>query len=436
MPRAINRLSARQVASQRKVGMHADGGGLYLRVTKKGSRQWVFVFHWQERRREMGLGGVDGVAKVDLTDARKLAAAAREKLADKRNPIDDRQAAEAGPKAGTGDTFGEVAEALVAGLEAGWKNAKHKAQWRSTLKTYCAPIWAMNVGDVATDDVVACIRPIWMVKPETAERVRGRMERVLDAAVVHGKRSRELANPARWKGHLALILPPKQKLSRGHHAAMPYSEVPAFWPNLRQRPALAARCLELTMLCGLRTNEALGARKAEFDLTTAGAEVWTVPPERMKGKKGHKREHRIPLGGRALAIVREALADTANTGAYLFPSAKNDARPMSNMAMEMLMRRMGYGDEVIGRNKDGSKKRNAGDKANYTVHGFRSAFRDWGGEATEFPDWLLEMCLAHVVGNAVERAYRRGDALDKRREVLEAWDGYVTGGVGLALAAE
>ena len=288
-----------------------------------------------------------------------------------------------------GETFGDFALKLVETIETGFRNAKHRAQWRTTLTTYAAPIWNKRLADIETDDVLACLKPIWQTKAETASRVRGRIERVLDAAAARGLRSRE--NPARWRGHLANLLPKRQKLARGHHAAMPFDDVPAFIERLHEVAGMSARAIEFVILTASRSGEALGARWSGIDLD---AKVWTVPASRMKAG----REHRVPLSDRAVEIL--AVLAEAKIGEYVFPGAK-PGRPVSESALPKAMRRIGAG--------------------HYTVHGFRSAFRDWAGERTNFSREIAEAALAHVVGDATERAYRRGDALEKRRALMEAW---------------
>jgi integrase len=257
------------------------------------------------------------------------------------------------------------------------------------------PLRAKRVDEVTTEDVLAVLRPLWSRTPETASRLRGRIERVLDAAKAKGLRTGE--NPARWRGHLDVLLPRRRRMTRGHHAALPFEQLPAFLERLRVRPAVAARALEFTILTAARTGETLGARWSEIDMASG---VWTVPAERMKART----EHRVPLTPAALAILKEVrpLLGTANDG-LVFPGQKR-GRPLSQMAMVMLMRRM----EV----------------ADYTVHGFRSTFRDWAGDATNFAREVVEAALAHTVGNAVERAYRRSDAFAKRQRLMEAWAGY------------
>ena len=286
-------------------------------------------------------------------------------------------------------TFGKVALAYVEAHEASWRNAKHRAQWRSTLETHCKPIWGTAVDKIATEQVLAVLQPIWLTIPETAARLRGRIEVILDAARAQGHRTGE--NPARWRGHLDKLLAKPGKLSRGHHAAMAYRDVAAFVARLRARDAVAGMALEFTILTAARSGEVLGARWREFDLV---AKVWAVPGSRMKAG----REHRVPLSGRALAILEKLRA--ARAGEFVFPGQR-PGRPLSGMSLEMLLRRMKVEDA--------------------TVHGFRSSFRDWCGEETSFPREIAEAALAHVAGDATERAYRRGDALDKRRQLMEAW---------------
>ncbi|MFL9827178.1 tyrosine-type recombinase/integrase [Rhodoplanes sp. SY1] len=381
-------LSNRKVETA-KPGKYEDGRGLRLVVSGTGARKWVLRYMRAGRRVEMGLGSFPTVtladARAQATDARRLLDAGRDPLAARRSE----RAAAAG-----GATFGAFALTLLDTIEAGFRNEKHRAQWRATLTTYAAPIWSKRLADIDTDEVLACLKPIWQTKPETASRVRGRIERVLDAAAARGLRSRE--NPARWRGHLANLLPKRAKLSRGHHAAMPFDQVPAFLAKLRAMEGISARALEFAVLTAARSGEVLGARWSEIDLD---AKVWTVPASRMKAG----REHRVPLTGRCVAILT-ALAET-KVSEFVFPGAK-PGKPLSVMALTMVLRRAKRGD--------------------LTVHGFRSAFRDWAGERTSFPREIAEAALAHVVGDATERAYRRGDALEKRRRLMEAWAGYCT----------
>lgn len=395
MASSTNRLSAKGVASAKGPKIYSDGGGLYLRVAADGGKRWIFIFQRAGKRREMGLGGANDVT---LSEARAKAADARLAVRQGGDPISARRAENTPAIVRTGDTFGEVANEVIDGLEAGWKNDKHKAQWHSSLKRFCGPIWSMPVDAIRTDHVKACLTPIWSKLPETADRVRGRLERVLDASVVMGKRDPDLANPARWKGHLQLILPTRGRVRAKHHPAMPFEELPAFMVSLRGREALAARALELLILCCNRTGEALGARVSEFDLAK---KEWTIPAERMKAGV----QHTIPLVGRALKLVGE-LIETAE-GGKLFPGGGKTGQ-LSDMSMEMLLRRMRV--------------------SKYTVHGMRSTFRDWAGDCTEHPEEIAEQALAHTVGSAVRRAYRRSEALTKRRALMVDWDEFAMGG--------
>lgn len=286
-----------------------------------------------------------------------------------------------------------MADSVRESLSTGFRNAKHIAQWKSTLETYAAPLSGLPVDTVSTDDVLAVLKPIWSTKAETASRVRGRIEKVLDAAKAKGFRQGE--NPARWRGHLDHLLPRPSKLARGHHAAMPYEIVAAFVVLLRSRDAMAAVALELCILTAARSGEVLGMRWSEINMDK---EVWTVPANRMKAG----REHRVPLSKSAMAILAR-IAPVSSTGEYAF-AGQSPGKPLSNMAMEMVLRRMKVEDA--------------------TVHGFRSSFRDWAGNETNFSREVVETALAHVIGDKAEQAYRRGDALDKRRTLMEAWADY------------
>jgi integrase len=373
------RLTARRVETA-KPGKYSDGGNLYLIVSPSGSRKWVLRFTWRGKAREMGLGSANSVT---LADARERAASARRMITQGLNPIDERK------RAGGVPTFGEMANEVREALSAGFRNEKHKAQWKSTLATYAAPLSSKPIDTVTTDDVLTVLKPIWQTKAETASRLRGRIEKVLDAAKAKGFRDGE--NPARWRGHLDHLLSKPSKLKRGHHAAMPYEDVAAFMGELRQREAMAARALEFCILTAARSGEVLGLRWSEIDLNKA---LWMVPADRMKAG----RVHRVPLCGHAVGIVKQ-LAETAN-GEFVFAGYK-PGKPLSNMAMEMMLRRMKID--------------------NVTVHGFRSSFRDWAGNVSSFPREVVETALAHVIGDKAEQAYRRSDALDKRRKLMEAW---------------
>jgi integrase len=378
MSKQLHKLSARSVATLTKPGRHSDGGGLYLNITATGARSWVFMWKVAGKRREMGLGSL---RDVPLAKARERAADARQKLADGLDPIAVRDK----PKV---MTFGEAADALIESMSSSWSSNKHRAQWRMTLAVYCEPLRSKPVAEIGAEDVLKILQPLWATKPETASRLRGRIERVLGFARARGQRSGE--NPARWRGHLDALLPKRAKLMRGHHKAMPFDDLPAFMASLREREGIAPRALEFAILTAARSGEVLGARWDEVNLD---AGQWIVPATRMKAG----REHRVPLSARAVEILRQM--EQARFSEFVFPGLKRN-RPLSVMALDRVLRRM---------------------KVDVTVHGFRSAFRDWAGERTYFPREVAEAALAHLVGDAVERAYRRGDALEKRRLLMEDW---------------
>jgi integrase len=361
MSKQLHKLSARTVATLTKPGRHSDGGGLYLSISHSCARSWVFMWKVDGKRREMGLGSL---RDIPLAKARQRAAVAREMLVEGIDPL----AARDRPKV---VTFGEAADALIESMSSSWRNEKHRAQWKMTLTVYCEPLRSKPVAEIGIEDVLTVLQPLWTTKPETASRLRGRIERVLDFARARGQRSGE--NPARWRGHLDALLPKRAKLTRGHHKALPFDNVPAFMASLREREGIAPRALEFAILTAARSGEVLGARWDEVNLDAA---LWTVPAARMKGS----REHRVPLSERAVDILRQM--QQARFSEFVFPGLKR-SRPLSGMALEMVLRRM---------------------KVDVTVHGFRSAFRDWAGERTHFPREIAEAALAHLVGDAVERA--------------------------------
>ncbi len=375
----MGKLTARKVETA-KAGKYGDGGGLQLAVAPTGRKKWVLRFLWQGAPREMGLGSYP---EVTLAEAREKALAGRRLARSGVDPIAARKKGEGVP------TFGEIADEIAGQLAEGFRNEKHKAQWRMTLTVYAEPLRAKPVDKIETADVLAVLQPIWREKPETASRLRGRIERVLNAAKAKGYRTGE--NPAAWRGHLENLLPKPSRLSRGHHAAMRYQDVPAFVAMLREREAVAGLALEFAILTAARSGEILGARWFEIDLD---AKVWTIPAERMKAA----REHRVPLSEPALAILTKV--NEAKVSDYVFPGQRS-GKPLSVMALEMVLRRMGIEDA--------------------TTHGFRSAFRDWAGNETHFPRELAEHALAHVIGDKAEQAYRRSDALARRRELMDAW---------------
>lgn len=386
----IHRLSDVKIRSKLKPGRYGDGGGLYLEVASAGTKSWLFMWKVNGKRRAIGLGGYPAVS---LAKARSDAAKAKTEIAEGRDPS-------ASTKKRSMPTFSECVKQFLAVNKPAWRNDKHKAQWEMTLgDAYCRPIREKPVDTVTTDDVMKILSPIWTTKAETASRIRGRIERVLDYAKVKGWR--DGINPALWSGHLKHLLPARQKLQRGHHPAMPYKELPAFMEEIRKREAVAALALEFLILTAGRSGEVYGAVWDEFDLD---AGLWTIPAPRMKAG----REHVVPLSEAALGIVKRL--HEVRTGPYVFagqranPVAGRANCPLSTSAMEMLLRRMGKGE--------------------YTVHGFRSSFRDWAGDLTDFPRDLIETALAHRVGDATERAYRRSTALAKRKALLEQWASY------------
>ena len=402
MARSINRLSDRTVKSVSTPGRHGDGGNLFLIVDHlragaepgtKPAKRWAFIFRWDGKLKEMGLGSLTAVS---LGEARRLAGELRAMLAKNVNPIEARREAER--KRAAGRTFGDVAKQYHEAHKGAWKSRKVEKQWLPGLESYCGPIWSKPVETITTDDILNILRPIWTAKAETGRRTRGRIEAVLDAARARGLIDKDRANPATWRGHLSHLLPKSQKLQRGHHAALPYAEVAGFVRELRQREAMAALCLEFAVLTAARSGEAMGARWSEVDLE---GKLWVLPRERMK----RNREHRVPLSDRCVEILRQIEPIKSGPDSYVFPGTKV-GKPLSVMAMAMLLRRM---------------------KLPVTVHGFRSTFRDWAGDNTSFPREIFEEALAHQVGSEVERAYRRGDAIEKRRQLMSAWADYCAG---------
>jgi integrase len=393
MARALKRLTVREVASLKESGRHADGGGLYLRISPSGARSWGFMYVVAGKRTELGLGSV---ASLPLATARRVASEMREALAVGNDPKKV-LAPEVDPLTEQPKviTFGEFAEGYISGVEDGWKSDVHRKQWRSSLRDHASALSDVPITAVDTEAVLAVLRPIWLTKAETAKRVRGRIERILDAAKAHELRLGNTINPAAWRGHLALLLPSQKKVERGHHAALPYREAPAFFAKLNERTANAARCLEFTILTAARSGEALGATWAEMD---ADAETWTIPAARMKAAQ----EHVVPLSSGAISVLRSVMPSDLDIHDLVF-SVNGASR--SNMAMAMLLRRMGYG--------------------HVTTHGFRSTFRDWAGDETAFAREIIEQALAHTIQNKAERAYRRGTAIERRRALMQAWSDYI-----------
>jgi integrase len=395
MPREAAGLSARKVETIREPGMYADGGGLYLQVTRNGAKSWIFRFQLAGKRREMGLGSL---STLTLAAARERAQEARRDVLSAIDPIDAKRTRDAQKalEAARLMTFEDAATEYVRTHRAGWRNVKHAGQWTSTLRTYVFPtIGKLPIADVDTSLVVRVLSPIWTEKPETAGRVRGRVESILDWARVQGHRTGE--NPARWRGHLDHILPSRRKVARpGHHASMAYADVPKFFLRLQAHDGLGARALELAILTAGRTGEVLGARWDEIDFERA---TWTVPADRMKAG----REHRVPLSAPALTLLRKL--EAVRMGDFLFPGQR-PGKPLSNMSMAMVLRRM---------------------KLEATPHGFRASFRTWAAEMTTFPEPVVEMALAHTIEDRTVAAYQRGDLFDRRAKLMDAWAGYVAG---------
>lgn len=383
MARPEKKLSSQEVKSLTSPGRHSDGGGLYLSIDASGRRRWVFMYTSNGRRVELGLGST---STRSLKEAREDAASLRASLARGLDPRVERS------KSTTKPTFGEFADEYVEAMRPSWRNAKHAAQWSMTLTEYAKPLRRLPIDAVTTEEILRTLRPIWRRTPETAERLRGRIENVLSSAKAKGLRGGE--NPAAWKGHLDQLLPKRQRLTRGHHAALPFNDLAEFFGNLSAKSATAARALQFLILTAARSGEVLGATWSEVDLDRG---LWVVPASRMKAGK----EHRVPLSEAALNVLRSVDVGLRPDD-YLF-WGKSPDRPLSNMAMSMLLRRM---------------------VPNVTVHGFRSSFRDWAAEVSAFSHEVCEMALAHTIPNKAEAAYRRGDLLDKRRELMGAWANY------------
>jgi len=397
--RAIGQLTALKVEKAKKPGMYADGGGLYLRVTPEGACNWVLRYMLDRRPRWMGLGPL---ALYSLAEARARAHDARRKRHEGIDPIEARRAERARQRldAAKAITFKQCAETFIASHRAGWRNGKHAGQWSATLSTYAYPIiGALPVQAIDTGLVLKVLELIWKAKPETASRLRGRLENILDLAKVRGYRDGE--NPARWRGHLDKLLPPPSKVRQvEHHAFLPYAELPGFLVALREQEGIAAYALEFLTLTAARTSEVIGARWREMNLLD---KTWTVPATRMKAR----REHRIPLSARALDILKgmQGIRSNDDPDTFVFTGRKPGA-PLSNMVFLMLMRRMGRSD--------------------LTAHGFRATFKTWASECTSFQNEIAEAALAHVIGDKVEQAYRRGDLFEKRRRLMQKWATFCT----------
>jgi len=395
MPKVARELNAMQVMRLKTDGSYAVGGvaGLLLRV-EDGSREWVLRFVVNGKRRRMGLGAV---RDVSLAQARELARAARLKIKDGQDPIDDRRAQRRSAKLAKAKalTFRRACAMYIAAHEREWRSSKHRQQWVNTLDTYAAPVLgALDVAEIDTDDVLLVLEPIWANKTETATRVRGRIEQILNWATVRGSRTGE--NPARWRGHLDQLLPTPSKIATvRHQPAIPFADAPALVAQIYRANGQAAQALLLQILTAGRSGEVLGARWSEIDLDQA---LWVIPAERMKAK----REHRIPLSRQAVALLR---TQPVVAGCDLvFPSRSKMAAPLSNMTLTALLRRM---------------------QAPCVPHGFRSTFRDWAAETTRYPRDVVEMALAHAISDKTEAAYRRGDLLAKRADLMQDWADFV-----------
>lgn len=393
MARIIERLKPLSVTKAVKPGLYCDGGGLNLQVSPTGSKSWLFRYMRNGKAENMGLGSIH---TVDLTEARRMALECRKLLQEGKDPKAERDAAIASSKLANARvmTFRQCAEAYIKTHRHGWKSEKHASQWENTLRDYAFPTMGeVPVNAIDTDLVLKCLSDIWTVKTETATRVRGRIESILDWATA--SKYREGENPARWRGHLKNLLAAPSKVAPViHHPALPYDEIADFMKVLRALDGVSSLALEFTILTAARTNEVIGATWTEIDIDKA---IWTIPASRMKAGK----EHRVHLSKRALEILKLLREQKQNS--YVFPG-KRESKPLSNMSLLMTLRRM--------------------KRADLTAHGFRSTFRDWASEISTHPKEVADMALAHTVSDKVEAAYRRGDLLQKRRQLMEDWARY------------
>ena len=393
MSRVKHKLTAKFAESKKQPGYYSDGGNLYLRVAQSSSKSWAFYYKANGKRHELGLGSYP---TVTLSEAREKAETLRKQISQGIDPLDEKRRLNEAKelKKAKLTTFKQCAGEYIKTHSPGWKNAKHLQQWQNTLSQYVYPVFGeINAQHVDTQLVLKCLDPIWLVKNETAGRVRGRIESILDFATVH--KYREGENPARWKGHLdQLLAKPSKVQKKEHHSALSYSDVPSFIDSLKDYPGISAKCLEFTILTAARTGEAIGATWDEINLTD---KVWTIPASRMKAAN----EHKVPLSKRALKLLGEMAAIRYND--FIFPS--NGKKGISNMAMLTLLRRM--------------------DRPDITVHGFRSSFRDWAAEQTDYQNFIIEMALAHTIKNEAEAAYRRGVLLEKRALLMQDWADYL-----------
>lgn len=392
------KFSARAVAMMGKPGRHADGDGLYLVVDTSGAKRWLFMFTWAGKRREMGLGGL---SKVSLAAARDKASEARALLGQGINPLEARQASNAAP------TFGVFADAYIKAQAPGWKGAKTEPGWRNTIENHAAALTDKRLDSITTADVEAVLLPLWTTKAETAQKLQNRLERILDAA--KAKKLRSGDNPARWRGHLEHLLSKRLKLTKGHHPSMPFAALPAFMAALDDVDGMGALALKFAILTASREAMVTEAVWSEIDLPSR---MWTIPAVRMKGdiNEARGKAFQIPLSAAAIAVLEKAgrvrFADPKGPD-YVFLSAKPGS-PMSNSTMDKVLDL--YGAPWV---PEGERS--------FVPHGFRSTFRDWAGEETDFEDSVVEFALAHKVGTPTERAYRRASALKKRVKLMEAW---------------
>jgi integrase len=391
--RREKRLSALSASRESEPGLYPDGKGLYLRIGPSGAKSWIFRFRAGGKRRDMGLGAYPAIT---LAEARQKAEECRKSRTSGIDPVETRKAQVMAQRLEDAKavTFREAAERYIAAHSAGWRNSKHAAQWPSTLETYVYPVFGhLPVDAIDTNLVLKVLEPIWTTKTETATRVRGRIESVLGWAKSYGLRTGE--NPALWRGHLSNLLAPRSKVHRiKHHAALNYAEIGTFMERLRRQDGISPRALEFAILTATRTSETIEATWDEIDLTKA---MWTLPGERMKAGV----EHRVPLSNAAMAVLNAMREVRQNE--FVFPGFRR-GRPLSNMALLKTLERMKLPD--------------------LTTHGFRSTFRDWAAERSNFPSEVVEMALAHTISNKVEAAYRRGDLFQKRRKLMEAWANY------------
>lgn len=387
MAKLIERLNSETVAALAKPGRYHDGGGLYLIVSDTGAKSWLFRYTLHARPREMGLGSL---AAFPLAAARKRAREARALKEDGKDPLEAKRASRAEKRTQRAKfrSFQDEARAYIAAHRAGWKNPVHARQWDTTLETYAYPLLGkLHVADVDTDLVVKVLEPIWLSKSETGSRLRGRIEKILAYATTRKFRSGD--NPARWRNHLDILLPKRGDVREvRHHPALAYSEIGGFMSDLRTRDGIAARALELTILCAVRTADTIGATWSEIDLA---AKVWTLPKARTK-----TRELKVPLAPAAMAVLQDL--DQGGSDDFVFAIER---QALSNGGMAAVLDRMGQG--------------------NITVHGFRSTFRDWAADCTGFPPEVSEMALAHSIGSKTEAAYRRRDLFMKRLKLMAAW---------------